>query len=319
MGVEYNTGLQRFFRKVVRMKLSQGLDVVLKVARRGRGERRSDYWFRVAVGSLIDCIGDKRLDNVTPDDIQSWYESLQTAMSTTNPDRHLSPYTVDSYARAVRAYFNRLVDMGHLDKSPYQLRLAKLPKKPRKDIPQDDIALMVQYSKKNIRDHALVLLLRDSGARVGELLTMQASEVQITENEEGRMEGVAPVYGEKMAKHRYIMFGHDACAALKEYMDIRPYNAPDTLWLGKGINPLTPSGVYQMLRRIGKAAGVKRFNPHAFRHALAKHMLNNNTPIPIMAEILGHEDPQTTITMYIQIDSDELKKMYRRYVGYTNT
>jgi len=299
------------------MKLSQGLDIVLRVTRRGRGERRADHWFKVPVHSLIACIGDKQLDEVTPEDIQRWYETLQTTRSETDPTKYLSPYTIDSYARAIRAYFNKLVEVGHLEKSPYKVRLSKLPKKPRKDIAQDDIDLMVRYSKHNIRDYALVLTLRDSGARVGELLTMQVGNLQMTEGEDGRWEGVAQVYGEKMSKHRYIMFGHEACLAIKEYINIRPFDAPDDLWIGKSGEVLTPSGVYQMLRRIGKNAGVKRFNPHAFRHALAKHMLNNNTPVPVMAEILGHDDPQTTISMYIQIDSDELKQLYHRYVGYS--
>jgi site-specific recombinase XerD len=45
----------------------------------------------------------------------------------------------------------------------------------------------------------------------------------------------------------------------------------------------------------------KKHGPHALRHSLASALLNNDTPMPVISEILGHKDSQTTST-YLKID-----------------
>lgn len=47
--------------------------------------------------------------------------------------------------------------------------------------------------------------------------------------------------------------------------------------------------VIQMLRRLGKRAGVKgRVNPHAFRHAFAREFILNGGDIASVSDLIGH-------------------------------
>lgn len=50
----------------------------------------------------------------------------------------------------------------------------------------------------------------------------------------------------------------------------------------------------------------KKHGPHALRHSLASALLQNNTPMPVISEILGHTDSQTT-SVYLKIDTLHLR------------
>jgi integrase/recombinase XerD len=294
--------------------LSRGLDIIEEISPKGR---RPEHWCRYPVQSLIEHIGNIPVRDVTPEHIKSWLAHTQNRPSNRNPDGKLSHYTVRSYAKALQTYFNRLRDVGHIETSPaFGLRLPKLPKKSKKEISQEELDLMIQYSDKNPRDRAIVLTLRDSGCRVGGLVTMTVEALHFEEFEDDNGEmlwrGRALVH-EKMNKMRYIYFGHQCALAIQRYLLIRHHDAPDNLWLTHAGKPITTWGVYQVLKRIAATAGVKTFNPHSFRHAAAKRLLLNGAPPRIVQEILGHEDVTTTMNLYVQFDEKELQIEHQRY------
>ncbi|MCJ7824630.1 MAG: site-specific integrase, partial [Anaerolineales bacterium] len=59
--------------------------------------------------------------------------------------------------------------------------------------------------------------------------------------------------------------------------------------------PMNPNSVLQMLRRLGRRAGVEgRVNPHAFRHGFAREYLRNGGDLASVSDLLGHS--QITVT-----------------------
>ena len=302
--------LRQLRRMIAPVTLSRGLEIAQKMTPENK---RNEHWYAYPVRDLTEQIGDIPVHQVTSDHLNEWYRSLQERDNQRRPGKKLSAWTIDSYGRAMRAYFGKLVDAGHIDVSPCKFRLPRLPKKLKADISQKDIEKMVRWSEHNVRDHAVVLILRDSGCRVGELVSMRASGVKCEEHKPGRHRGRALVTG-KMNKSRWIYFGHDAVMALQKYIRVRPHDAPDDLWLSTKGGAFTTDGVYQMLRRVGKLAGVKRFNPHAFRHALAKKLVATNAPNKVLQAILGHEDITTTLNMYVAYDDDELADIHSQYI-----
>ena len=294
--------------------LSRGLEIVEEISPKNN---RPEHWCRYPVESLIEHIGNVSVKDVTPKDIRSWLDHTTSRPSQRHPDRRLSHFTVRSYAKALQTYFNRLRDVGHISKSPAaDLRLPKLPKKGKKEISQEELALMVQYSDRNPRDRAIVLALRDSGCRVGGLITMTVSGLTIEEYDDESGDTLVrgrSVVLEKMNKMRYIYFGHECSLAIQRYLKIRVFDAPDDLWLTHTGRPITAWGIYQVLKRIGKQAGVTTFNPHAFRHAAAKRLLLNGAPPRVVQEILGHEDVTTTMNLYVNFDEKELQIEHQKY------
>ena len=51
----------------------------------------------------------------------------------------------------------------------------------------------------------------------------------------------------------------------------------------------------------------KKHGPHALRHSLASVLLEENTPLPIISEVLGHANTEST-SVYLKIDINQLSK-----------
>lgn len=110
----------------------------------------------------------------------------------------------------------------------------------------------------------------------------------------------------------------DQAAALRLYMETRPHDAPDELWLNRHNNPLTTNGVYQALRRLARRAGVERFNPHSFRHAAIKRWLESGMSSRLVQELAGHEDVHTTLMIYVAYSDEDLQAAFNNFAAQDN-
>ncbi|MDQ1478260.1 MAG: hypothetical protein QOE62_3489 [Actinomycetota bacterium] len=112
------------------------------------------------------------------------------------------------------------------------------------------------------RDNAIIRILFDTGARLGELLNLtvddfdrRADHLTLRGNTGTRIVPMAPSTAEALS--RYI-----------RARKIHPKAKIPAMWLsGKGA--LTDSGVSQLLRRRSELAGVEPIHPHRFRHTWA--------------------------------------------------
>lgn len=73
----------------------------------------------------------------------------------------------------------------------------------------------------------------------------------------------------------------------------------------------TSNVVTHVVQRAFKKAGIdingKRFGPHSLRHSLAFRMLERNTVLPVISEVLGHENTEST-RYYLRIDIKSMKQ-----------
>lgn len=112
------------------------------------------------------------------------------------------------------------------------------------------------------RDTAIIRVLFDTGARLGELVNMTVEGwdrrndfLTLTGKTGTRVVPVSPSTGEALSRWLRVRKAH-------------PRAALPHLWLGtKG--RLGPTGVAQLLRRRCEMAGVDHINPHRFRHTWA--------------------------------------------------
>jgi integrase/recombinase XerD len=76
---------------------------------------------------------------------------------------------------------------------------------------------------------------------------------------------------------------------------------------GKLEAPTLHSIVTQHMRTAGiKIQDGKKHGPHALRHSLASALLEINTPLPVISEVLGHTNTEST-SVYLKIDVNQLR------------
>lgn len=157
-----------------------------------------------------------------------------------------------------------------------------------------------------IRNHALIVVLWQSGMRINEALSLKPSDFDTTANE-------IFVRHAKTGRHggpsfRRIRCGPEASAETERWLGRReklglPKSAP--LFCTLSGKKLKATYVRTTMNRIAKRAGwTKRIHPHGFRHSFAVNLALANVPPAVIQRQLGHSSLHTT-SIYLQAISTE--------------
>ena len=160
------------------------------------------------------------------------------------------------------------------------------------------------------RDKALLEFAYASGVRVSELTGLKLRDLSLPDR-------FATVLG-KGAKERMVPMGRAAARALERYLrELRPLLAraetDGRVFLNARGRPLTRMGVWKILRKHVRAAGIKqRVTPHTLRHSFATHLLEGGADLAAVQELLGHSDIATT-QIYTHVEREYLRDVHRKY------
>ncbi|MBA2380704.1 MAG: tyrosine-type recombinase/integrase [Chloroflexi bacterium] len=184
----------------------------------------------------------------------------------------LKPASAANRYRSLQQFFRWLVDEGEITSSPMaRMKPPTIPETPP-DVLRDDqlqklIAATAGQGFDERRDRAILMLMIDTGIRLGEVAGLAVSDIDWDHE-------VAVVTG-KGRRPRTVAFGRKVAQSLDRYALIRGQHpdarSPD-LWLGRK-GRLTSTGIAQMLKRRAGEAGVGDIHPHLFRHTFAHQWL----------------------------------------------
>lgn len=319
--------------------LSQALQYVQSLPVEGSS---TPVWYATAINLLVKiCDGDIPINQLTADHIRQWQVYVESEKSTTTGKR-LSVWTQDSYKRALRSWLNHLTEAGHL---PQQnnltkvLRFKRLPEPEPKYLADDQMATLLQKSQRTPRDHAMMHVLRASGVRLGGLLSMQTSTLEIYEVQRNltpdqqeliqhanqlrlldhiRRDTIYEFRGsfwvnekgsDRKQNHRKARLDHQACQALNDYLAIRPVNAPDNLWLTHDGKPITARAMYDAFKVIANTASID-CSPHDIRHTFCRKLLESGIDLNIATKLSGHQDPLVLIRIYGAARPERVDEIY---------
>jgi len=111
-------------------------------------------------------------------------------------------------------------------------------------------------------------------------------------------------------KQRTVPLPLAARKAVQAYYDTRPSAASGSVFVGER-GPMTDCGVRALCRKYSAVIGV-RLHPYIFRHTMAKQFLaDNGNDLVSLAQILGHENLQTT-SRYSQRGQEQLGEAAER-------
>ena len=141
------------------------------------------------------------------------------------------------------------------------------------------------------REKALLLLLYNTGARVQEIVDLDAGDIHLDPVPVVTLEG-------KGRKQRTCPLWARTLAALQAWLAERtPAGGP--LFLNAQGRRLSRSGVAYILRKLAARGGISprhatRVSPHVIRHTTAMHLLEAGVDITTIAAWLGHTQLSTT-------------------------
>lgn len=137
------------------------------------------------------------------------------------------------------------------------------------------------------RWHALILVLRWSGLRIGDAMKLTTDKL------DGNRLFLRT---EKTGTPVYVPIPEFVVAELKSL----PLHGGYFFWrrAGESLLDTATGNARRALRKISKAAGIKGMHPHRFRDSFAVGLLENNVPIETVSILLGHADSRITTKSY---------------------
>ena len=169
---------------------------------------------------------------------------------------------------------------------------------------EEEIKRLIAVAEKP-RDRALISLLTETGARVGEIGGLRLADVY--QDEFGFLIHLNGKTGER--EDRVIYSG----PVLAEWLNTHPlrHNQNAPLFVqGRDGKALAYQGICTVLKKLAKLAGFehKKCNPHIFRHSRATLMAEQGWPEPIIKEYLGWEKDSKMLSTYSHIGSKQANR-----------
>ena len=207
-------------------------------------------------------------------------------------NRGIARQTMASYRSRVATFINWCAMMGYCqDGLMRPIPKVRVGRSIRRIHTEDELRALLEYAR--LRPHpywaaydvALIMLLMDTGIRVGELCNLNVEDLS--------HDGKIKVRG-KGDRERYVRASPGTLDALARYLKMKePFRPGEPVFLTRVGVRVTPNGIYQRLRHLGDRIGI-HVNPHKFRHTFAKMALSNGANIKDLQFFLGHSQLQTT-------------------------
>jgi site-specific recombinase XerD len=164
------------------------------------------------------------------------------------------------------------------------------------------------------RDHALLALLYNTGARIEEALSLTPAEVHLDVPAQVRLMG-------KGRKERVCPLWAETASLLAALLRRVPRAEHEPIFVNRYGRPLRASGVRFRLRQYVDAAAKshprlreKHVTPHTFRHTAAVHLVAAGVDVTVIQSWLGHAHLDTTF-LYAEANMETKRKAIEQVDG----
>jgi integrase len=256
-------------------------------------------------GLYLTSVDIDSLDDITTTTIHGFIRSLVA----------YGKPTANCTMRIIRQFMKWAFDEGIITKdishdipSIHYNRYPKIPSAYTKKEVEQILSVIDRSNPKGKRDYVAILLASKLGLRSSDIRSLTFKDILWEDNKIEK-------YQQKTGNHLSLPLLEDVGMALIDYIkNGRPETDAKTI-IVKHVPPydkVSSSCIYGMVNRYMQAAKIpapphKKRGPHSLRHSLASSLLEADTPLPVISEILGHVDTDTT-TIYLTIDIQRLRE-----------
>ncbi|MEA2162168.1 MAG: integrase/recombinase XerD [Thermoanaerobaculia bacterium] len=278
-------------------------------------------WYRQSFANLRRFLaeGTSPLPS-TPADLDRWIAW--------NRKRGIARDTVNSYWRAMRAFFKYLEDSSGFP-NPY--RGAKRPRLPRPEdrlrdaLPPQDLQRIIDsaesYTWKSAllrtRAVALIGIMVYAGLRKSEVLRLKFAHVNL----QGGAIYIHDGKGRDGGKSRTVYMPAALRVILARYIQARAnvqhrgvekrgYTCPEFFVSSRGNRGLSEMQFRRFMRAMQEASGI-RFFAHLLRHSYITMLVTERVPLHDVQRLAGHSDLKTT-AIYLHANDDRMRVAVER-------
>lgn len=285
-----------------KMQLNAAVEVFLTNLRANFRAKSTVTVYRERLKPLLikaSEMGAVRVDELTPEMMDLYVVALQ--------QKGLSPATISGHVQASKAFLSFCVRRGYIEVSPaiHIRRKRRVLQADVKPIPQEDLEQMIEQAKydKDLLTYAIIVTLADTGCRVGELCSMNMSDLDMD-----RFEAVV----DGKTGRRIVDFTATTAQALADYMRVRIRSDTQAVFTTRN-GRISYFAVYFRMRKIGLECHARRYNPHSIRHRVGQGWVDQGANLEQVRQKLGHADISTTAIFYTHQDRERVKAATRRF------
>lgn len=284
--------------------------------------------YRIYLPIFCEFLGNPDVTAISLQDLKSYLNYLQNDYI----PRHrwgegkkggLSRYAVANHYKAVRSFFGWAEEALGNSRPDEKLKFAKVQAVPQSTFTEKEVKALLEaceYTTEGsrpgqkpfrmrrptaLRDKSLVLLLLETGLRVGETCRICIEDINLTEGEIF----IVPYGTGQKSTSRFVYLGKKARRALWLYLARKKEEEGD-ITPKERLFDLHEESVRSLLKRLGERAGVKDVHPHRFRHTFAINFLRNGGNVFALQKLLGHSD-LTMVRRYLDMAEADVQAALR--------
>ena len=233
----------------------------------------------------------------------------------------VSSCTVNNYIRNLRAFFNWLDRDYIIQKNPMKkVQQLKTNRRAKEYISDEDFKRLISLFDRSYfsehRDFAMILLMIDSGMRLGECSCLLLEDINLSKRQIALRAEVT-----KGRQNRVVYFSQKTETVLRRWLQYKDrYVESDYLF------PVKHSGAHVDVHTFEtnfksylRRAGINdKISPHCLRNNFAKRCLMSGMDIYTLSRILGHSSVTVTEQAYLDLTDEDIGKRYQHFSPLTN-
>lgn len=273
-------------------------------------------WYRDVFDRFVAHLhaeGVVTIDATTAATIEAWIAGMRR--------RQISPFTIQTYWRGLRAFF---VYLEHVDGFPNPFRTLPPPALPDvqpKALSEEECVRVLDAAHntdwadayERARAAAMIGLALYAGLRRSEILRLSFADVNL---DDGWIRVVLGK-GRGGGKDRTTYAAPELLALLHTYLEERRrrhFASVEFFTSRRGGHGVSERTFKRIVERVRATAGI-HFSLHRLRHSFVTMLLRRNVPIHVVRELAGHRDIKTTERYTRVFDADKREHVRQLHFG----
>lgn len=265
-------------------------------------------YYKLSLGLFLDFVGaDQSVEVMDIHTYKDYVISLQMS-------GHLKSTSINTYVRAVKAFYNWLIDEEQIGDCSRKLKLIKQKREEIIPLSDDELELLLNSfdtsSLLELRNKCLCLLMVDSGLRRAETVRLRCCDVDFQQH--------CILVSGKGDKERLVPLGSLTGSAMLEYSERtagKRKKKTDPFFLDRFGAALDVNAVDLVFSKLKEITGIQRLRCHLLRHTFATNYLVDGGDLETLRLILGHSSIAIT-QLYLHLASNQklLRERHRSHL-----